>query len=118
MDIEAMLRGLGVRNVVTVDPYDIPATVAAAKEALDRDAFSVIVSKRVCPLDLMRRSKLERKVFAIDQQRCVRCKTCLTKFTCPALAYDGKDVTIIPEMCIGCGCCAQVCPKKAIEVVG
>jgi indolepyruvate ferredoxin oxidoreductase alpha subunit len=46
----------------------------------------------------------------------VRCKTCFTKFTCPALAFDGKDVSIIPEMCIGCGCCAQVCPKKAIGV--
>jgi indolepyruvate ferredoxin oxidoreductase, alpha subunit len=116
MDIEAMLRGLGVKHVLTVDPYDLATTISALKEALDRDAFSVIVSKRACPLALMRKAKLERTTYTIDQAKCVRCKTCLTKFTCPALAYDGENVSIIPEMCIGCGCCAQVCPKKAIEV--
>jgi indolepyruvate ferredoxin oxidoreductase alpha subunit len=117
MSIEAMLKGLGVENVTTVDPYDLAATTAAMKEALDKDAFSVIVSRRACPLALMRKARLERKVFAVDKGKCVRCKTCFTKFTCPALSWDGKDVSIIPEMCIGCGCCAQVCPKKAIEVV-
>lgn len=116
MNIEVMLRGLGVQHVVTVDPYDLTSTTATMKEALDRDAFSVIVSKRACPLALMRKAKLERRVYAVDGEKCVRCKTCFTKFTCPALAFDGKDVTIMPEMCIGCGCCAQVCPKKAIEV--
>ena len=116
MDIETMLKGLGVKHVHTVDPYDLAATTAVVKEALDRDAFSVIVSKRACPLALMRKAKLDRTVYTIDQGTCVRCKTCFTKFTCPALAFDGKDVSIIPEMCIGCGCCAQVCPKKAIGV--
>jgi indolepyruvate ferredoxin oxidoreductase alpha subunit len=116
VDIEAMLKGLGAKHVRTVDPYDLAATTAALKEALDRDAFSVVISKRACPLALMRKAKLERGTYTIDQGKCVRCKTCFTKFTCPALSYDGKDVTIIPEMCIGCGCCAQVCPKKAIEV--
>ena len=116
MSIEGMLKGLGVENVRTVDPYDIATTTAALKEALDKDAFSVIVSQRACPLALMRKAKLDRKLYTIDQQKCVRCKTCFTKFTCPALAWDGEDVTIIPEMCIGCGCCAQVCPKKAIGV--
>jgi indolepyruvate ferredoxin oxidoreductase alpha subunit len=116
MDIEALLKGLGAKHVLTVDPYDLASTTTAVKDALDRDAFSVIVSKRACPLALMRKAKLEHCTYTIDQAKCVRCKTCFTKFTCPALAFDGKDVSIIPEMCIGCGCCAQVCPKKAIEV--
>ncbi len=116
MSIEAMLRGLGVKHVQTVDPYDLTSTISVLKEALDRDAFSVVVSKRACPLALMRKAKLERSAFVIDQAKCVRCKTCFTTFTCPALTYDGEAVTIIPEMCIGCGCCAQVCPKQAIEV--
>ena len=116
MDIEAMLKGLGAKHVLTVDPYDLSSTIAAVKEALDRDAFSVIVSKRACPLALMRKAKIEHPTYAIDESKCVRCKTCFTKFTCPALAFDGETVSIVPEMCIGCGCCAQVCPKKAIEV--
>jgi len=119
LELEPLIRGCGVSNVRTIDPYDIDGAIAAFKDALDKDEFTVVVARQACPLSLTRKGKqgLEVKAYAIDQQKCVRCKTCLTKFTCPALAYDGKDVTIVPEMCIGCGCCAQVCPKKAIEVV-
>jgi len=119
LELEPLLRGCGVSNVRTIDPYDIDDAIAVFKQALDRDEFTVVVARQACPLSLTRKGGqgLEAKTYAIDQERCVRCKTCLTKFTCPALAYDGKDVTIIPEMCIGCGCCAQVCPKKAIGVV-
>jgi indolepyruvate ferredoxin oxidoreductase alpha subunit len=56
--------------------------------------------------------------FEVDQEKCVGCKTCIVQFTCPALAFDGKNVRILAEACSGCGCCAQVCPKQAIGVIG
>jgi len=119
LELEPLIRGCGVKQVETVDPYDLDGTIAVLKRALDQDEFSVVVARQACPLSLTRKGKqaLEVKSYAIDQQKCIRCKTCLTKFTCPALSYDGKDVNIVAEMCIGCGCCAQVCPKQAIEVV-
>ena len=53
----------------------------------------------------------------MDQDKCVQCYTCLKMIACPALV-KGKDgsVTTDPTQCIGCGMCANVCPKKAIEV--
>jgi len=118
LDIVSLIKGCGVKHVEKVDPYDLKATIDVMKKALEMDAFSVVVSSRVCPLAVARKGRVvsESKAFAIDQRKCVKCKTCLTKFTCPALAFDGKNVEIVPEICIGCGCCAQVCPKKAIEV--
>jgi tRNA-dihydrouridine synthase len=35
---------------------------------------------------------------------------------CPALIKRDKSVEVDPNQCIGCGMCANVCPKKCIEV--
>ncbi|MBM7865356.1 indolepyruvate ferredoxin oxidoreductase subunit alpha [Heliobacterium gestii] len=121
IDIAAVARGCGVEWVRTVDPYDIAATVAAAKEALDYPGVSVLIARRDC-VNLVRRSTPHR----IDPDACRRCGICLRKFGCPAL-YEVKSlahgegqggkttVAIAREKCFGCGGCAQVCPWKAIS---
>ncbi|MZP28216.1 4Fe-4S dicluster domain-containing protein [Heliobacterium undosum] len=124
IDIAAVARGCGVEWVRTVDPYDIPATIAAAREALDYPGVSVIIARRDC-VNLVRRST----PYRIDAEACRRCGLCLRKFGCPAL-YEVKDtggeagdkgqmgkpaVAIAREKCFGCGACAQVCPWKAIS---
>jgi len=53
----------------------------------------------------------------IDQDKCIQCYNCLRSIACPALIKksDGS-LSVDPSQCIGCGMCANVCPKKAIEV--
>ena len=115
--LEPLVRACGVENVRTVDPYDLDTTVAAVKDALAYDGLSVIVAERPCPLLKRKEGKLVPVTYAVSKEKCVSCFTCVSKFSCPALSKEGKEVIIDKAMCIGCGGCAQVCPKDAIEVV-
>jgi indolepyruvate ferredoxin oxidoreductase alpha subunit len=58
-------------------------------------------------------------VYQIDQGKCQRCKTCISRFGCPAI-YFGKDESILidEQQCNGCGNCATICPFEAIHVKG
>lgn len=115
--LEPLVRACGVEQVRTVDPYDLGATTAAMKEALAHDGLAVVIAEHPCPLAKRKEGKLVRAQYRIDQGKCVRCYTCVSKFSCPALSKAGKEVVIDEGMCIGCGGCAQVCPKDAIGVV-
>lgn len=116
VDIEKMVRGVGVKFVETVDPYDVKATEKVMKDALDFDGVSVVISKRACPLELKKQKTLVSKQCYVDQDRCVKCYTCLRMIACPALVKKNDSVQVDTTQCIGCGMCASVCPKKVIEV--
>jgi indolepyruvate ferredoxin oxidoreductase, alpha subunit len=117
LNIEALVRACGVEFVRTVDPYDIKAAVQVMKEAVDYDGLSVVISEHACPLLKKREGKLVPTIYGIDQDKCVQCYTCVSKFSCPALSKEDGVVSIDRSSCIGCGGCAQVCPKRAIEVI-
>jgi len=50
VDLPALVRALGVRDVAVVDPYDIPALEADIKRALAHDGPSVLITRRPCML--------------------------------------------------------------------
>ncbi len=118
LSIEDVVKGCGVKWVRVVDPYDTSSTVDAIKEALAQDSISVIIARRECALIAKRDEKgaIIRKHF-IDQEACKKCRTCVTKFQCPAISSIDKVQTIDGTLCAGCGVCAQVCPYKAIKEV-
>jgi indolepyruvate ferredoxin oxidoreductase alpha subunit len=117
LKIEPLVKACGVEFVRTVDPYDIKTTMQVMKEAVGYDGLSVVVSEHPCPLLKSKEGKLARATYRIDQEKCVKCYTCVSKFSCPALSKEGGSVKVDESMCIGCGGCAQVCPKQAIGVV-
>jgi indolepyruvate ferredoxin oxidoreductase alpha subunit len=117
IDIEAVVRGCGVENVHTVDPYDVKGTIDVFSQVIDSDELAVVISRRICPLANKKRGASRPLTFEVKREKCVGCKTCIVQFTCPALAFNDDKVKILAEACSGCGCCAQVCPKHAIEVM-
>lgn len=119
VDIEALCRALGVRDIQTVDPYDLAATRAALLSAMGRPEPSVVITRRVCMLE--RRGSAERKLpLFVDADKCVSCKACL-KLGCPAIEWNGaageKGKAVVNKLlCVGCGVCRQVCKFDAFEV--
>jgi heterodisulfide reductase subunit A-like polyferredoxin len=56
-------------------------------------------------------------ISVVDQDHCAACLTCVREcpFDVPVITEDGVAY-IEPASCQGCGMCASVCPRKAIEV--
>ncbi|KAA0004316.1 MAG: indolepyruvate ferredoxin oxidoreductase subunit alpha [Thermoplasmata archaeon] len=115
IDIAKLVKGMGVKHVEVVNPYNLKATKEAFKRALEYEGLSVVIAKAPCILlDLKRRRK--RITFEVVQEKCTRCQECINNFACPAFYRDGEQIKINDALCTGCGFCVQVCPEGAIKI--
>lgn len=67
-------------------------------------------------------TKLESPYITVSEERCVLvrnrnadCLKCASVCTSGCIHYDGEQLIISPEKCIGCGTCATVCPTCCLE---
>jgi indolepyruvate ferredoxin oxidoreductase alpha subunit len=114
VDLEALCSALGAVSVRTVDPHDLPGTLAALKEEAAADHLSVIIAKAPCAL-LVRD---HRDPYAVDDELCTPCGPFISP-GCPAISKDpGGKAIIDVSICVGCGQCPQVCRFDAIVPSG
>lgn len=111
VDIEMLARSLGVENVRVVDPYDLEECKTVLSEEMNRDAPSVVVSRRPC---VLRVKVKDRQACSVSPDACNECGLCMG-LACPALVKRDGEVVILEEACTGCGVCAQVCKREAIS---
>lgn len=124
IDIEAVVRALGFKNVVVINPNDLKAVKNALDWALSLEEPSVIITRWPCVLKEL--SPEDKKEFGtpfkskctVDKETCIGCKACL-RTGCPALSFDkaNKKANIDQNSCVGCEVCLQVCPVKSIGKV-
>lgn len=116
IDIEALVKALGVKYVKTVDPYDLKATREAIKEAMSTEGPAVIIARRECIIPVIRRGEIG-EIPEVIGERCTGCKACILLTGCPALIFEPEKgkVKIDPLICTGCGVCNQLCPFDAIK---
>lgn len=112
LDLEGIIRALGIDELCTVNPHDARAVRKALREATTTHEhdLSVIIFRSPCVL--LDRS---RKPAYVVTDACKACGACST-LGCPAIAKDPQTncAYIDSLQCIGCGQCAQYCTFGAI----
>ena len=110
VNLEALVKAMGIDHVRVVDPYDLKATEAAIKEETAYEGPSVIISRRSCAL---LKSVKAKPALKVDAEKCRGCHSCM-RIGCPSLSFrDGKAVIDFTQ-CTGCGVCSQLCAFGAI----
>ena len=114
IDLESLVKAMGIRRVRVVDPYDLAECDAAVKEELAAEEPSVIISRRPCARLKYVKHNAPLKVNA---DKCVGCKSCM-RIGCPAISIKEGKARVDDTLCVGCGICTQLCPMDAFESTG
>lgn len=109
VNIEAVLQGIGVTAVETVNPLDLDKSIEVVRKMAGMPGVKAIIFKYPC----IAITKPEGKM-AVDIDKCVGCRKCIREIGCPGLIIRDGQVTIDESLCTGCGLCSQICPFEAI----
>jgi len=111
VELERLVRGIGVNDIKVIDAFDMKALRAAVRSSLDSPELSVIIVRGTCAVRLQTRSGPR----AVDMDKCDDCGICL-RLGCPAIQKLDGQLYIDAALCAGDACtiCEQLCPKKAI----
>ena len=128
IDLEALCRAVGVKQVDVVNPHDINACRKLLDKALERNDASVVISRAPCVL-LPDMKKAAHLPYHTQVASCTGCMACV-RLGCPAISWNPvspqkakalgykekqKGFALINEVqCNGCGQCQALCKFDAI----
>lgn len=112
ISIEKVLHGIGIEEVVTVNPLELDKAIRTVKDISEKKGVKAVIFRSPC-IALLKSN--ERKTLKIDTDKCVHCQECIKEIGCPALVLRGDVVSIDESLCTGCGLCTQVCSIHAID---
>lgn len=109
INIENILRGIGVETVVRQDPFKLDEAVRVVKKVADEPGVKAIIFEAPCCVLFKPETPYE-----VDLDKCVDCKMCIREIGCPGVVLKDGHVAVDPALCNGCGLCSQICPCDAI----
>ena len=113
INIPALCRAMGVKNVHEVNAFDLPLLEKTIKEETAKDEVSVIITKTPCVL----LDKRKKPLYIAHEDKCKKCGMCMRP-GCPAMTKNADGTIHIDDtMCTGCGLCESLCKFGAIELV-
>ncbi|MDO4798066.1 MAG: indolepyruvate ferredoxin oxidoreductase subunit alpha [Coriobacteriales bacterium] len=110
VSIEAVLRGIGLTTVETVNPFDHKLAVRTVRRVSAEPGVKAIIFKSPCAM--LQRPKAQSTV---DPSTCIGCGRCIRELGCPALFFQDGKARIDEGQCNGCTLCEQLCPVGAIS---
>ncbi|UCE98214.1 MAG: indolepyruvate ferredoxin oxidoreductase subunit alpha, partial [Dehalococcoidia bacterium] len=112
VNLELLARSLGIKDVKTIDAWDLKTLREGVKGALTRQELSVIIVQGACSV----RASKHVNPRMIDKEICNQCNLCLM-IGCPAIGREWEQIYIDASLCIGDACtlCQQLCPRGAIN---
>ncbi|MGN0958882.1 MAG: thiamine pyrophosphate-dependent enzyme [Selenomonas bovis] len=115
IDIEKVVRGLGVEQLSVVDPYDLAGMTDAIAASMQQEGTSVVLARRECAIQAGRR-KIRYGTVVFDAEKCTSCKLCINQAGCPAIDYTDGKISVDPAQCNGCSICTQICHFGALKM--
>lgn len=109
VSIEAVLRGIGLTTVETINPLNLEASVDCVKRVAAEPGVKAIIFKSPC----IAITKPDKPLH-VKAETCINCKKCIRELGCPAIVIHDGQVQIDSSLCTGCTLCSQVCPVHAI----
>jgi indolepyruvate ferredoxin oxidoreductase alpha subunit len=117
VDIEQLVRALGIRNFRRLDAYDYDAALKMIKEESATPGPSVILTPRPC---VLMPKRIMEEPYVVDSELCNACSACF-RISCPAISastetneHGSPKALIDADLCTGCTLCSQICPTEAI----
>jgi indolepyruvate ferredoxin oxidoreductase alpha subunit len=128
LSIGGILTALGVREVAAANPFDLPSSIKAVTQSLDKTGVRVIIFDGPC-IALRSGGGTAAEGRFIEPRRCTGCLLCVKKLGCPAISAGAAGPSLAggpsggervkpcidPSLCTGCGLCGAVCPSGAIR---
>ena len=111
VDLESLVRGIGVQDVKVIDAFNLKDIRAGVKNSLGNRELSVIIVRGDCPV----RTRQRTEVRSVEAEKCNECGICLL-IGCHAIQSENGKISIDGTLCVGdiCGICQQLCPRRAI----
>ncbi|MGE4296560.1 MAG: indolepyruvate ferredoxin oxidoreductase subunit alpha [Desulfovibrionaceae bacterium] len=107
VDIEAIVRGCGVQNVLTVGPFNVKKTRAAIEELKEQSGVRVLIAREPCVLFARRTLKKASPQIAEVAVQSAEVQACLDELGCPAFYRRNGQIAVDAELCAGCMVCLQ-----------
>ncbi|MCR4665830.1 MAG: indolepyruvate ferredoxin oxidoreductase subunit alpha [Desulfovibrio sp.] len=112
LDIEQIVRALGVTACKKIAAYNVRGLMKAMTEYSDCDGVRVIIAEEPCVLYARRTLKKVSNNVAYVAEQNEDTRRCLAELACPAFYKDGENIAVDETLCSGCMVCLQVAPKS------
>ena len=110
MDIETIVRAMGVTQCTKVRSFNVKAVTKALEEMKAQSGVRVLITEEPCVLYARRQLKKAQPQVAEVAVQGPEAMRCLEQLACPAFYREGDNLAVDATLCTGCMVCLQVAP--------